>query len=271
MILRGPHGDLPVRIYRPAVTPAAGLVWAHGGSFIAGGLAMPEADQVGRRLAAAGIAVVSVDYRLAPVSKWWAEHLGWKQRAGSQFPVPQEELAFAWHWAQTTKFGVSANSWSLGGASAGASIAASTALMLRDVRRTPRSIVLAYPTVHPLLPTPSRELTKLMTNVPAKHRFRPATVHQMNLNHAGNAFSERHSPAFAGGRDLVGLPPVLIVNSEYDDLRSSGDTFAAELAQAGVTVRSLIELGSLHGHLNEEGSAKALTTLKSFAEWLRTI
>lgn len=61
--IEGPHGPIPVRVYRPepgrrppTPSPAAGglragLVWYHGGAFIGGDLDMPEADAVARGLA----------------------------------------------------------------------------------------------------------------------------------------------------------------------------------------------------------------------------
>ena len=53
-----------------------------------------------------------------------------------------------------------------------------------------------------------------------------------------------------GLADLTGLPPVRIVLSEYDDLRSSGELFAVQLAEAGVPVEATVAEGMLHGHLN---------------------
>src|SRR6186997_2794770 len=59
--------DFRVRVYPASEPNRALLVWLHGGAFMFGTLEMPEADQVGRRLSAAGITVVSVDYTLAPL------------------------------------------------------------------------------------------------------------------------------------------------------------------------------------------------------------
>ena len=39
-----------------------------------------------------------------------------------------------------------------------------------------------------------------------------------------------------GNAVLEGLCPVLLVNSEYDDLRASAEVFAGQLSQAGVDV-----------------------------------
>src|SRR5215510_6333093 len=64
----GPAGELPIRIYRPAAATDArlpGLVYAHGGGWVFGNL--ESHDVLCAQLALeAGIAVVAVDYRLAP-------------------------------------------------------------------------------------------------------------------------------------------------------------------------------------------------------------
>ena len=65
--LEGGGHDFRVRVYPAAEPNGAMLVWLHGGAFMFGTLEMPEADQVGRRLSAAGVTVVSVDYTLAPL------------------------------------------------------------------------------------------------------------------------------------------------------------------------------------------------------------
>ena len=49
---------------------------------------------------------------------------------------------------------------------------------------------------------------------------------------------------------LDGLCPVVLLNAEYDDLRSSSEAFAAQLAVAGVDVRQVLFRGLLHGFLN---------------------
>ena len=60
--LEGGGYDFRVRVYPASDPNGAVLVWLHGGAFMFGTLEMPEADQVGRRLSAVGITVVSVDY-----------------------------------------------------------------------------------------------------------------------------------------------------------------------------------------------------------------
>jgi acetyl esterase len=44
--------------------------------------------------------------------------------------------------------------------------------------------------------------------------------------------------------------PTLVLNAEYDDLRTSGEAFSAALALAGVDVRQVQVKTMLHGFLN---------------------
>ena len=66
----GPGPEIPVRIYTPAGPgPFPMLVWFHGGGWVVGDL--DTADPTARHLAVgAGCVVVSVDYRLAPETKF---------------------------------------------------------------------------------------------------------------------------------------------------------------------------------------------------------
>src|ERR1043165_6498371 len=64
----GPKGPIPIRIFRPKSNGSGRLpvlVWFHGGGFVIG--SVPQSDADCRNLATlASIAVVSVEYRLAP-------------------------------------------------------------------------------------------------------------------------------------------------------------------------------------------------------------
>src|SRR5690242_10653132 len=68
----GPHGDIPIRIYRPAgagTVPLPALVYYHGGGWVIG--TNETLDATCRALAnRAGCVVVSVDYHLAPEYKF---------------------------------------------------------------------------------------------------------------------------------------------------------------------------------------------------------
>jgi hypothetical protein len=98
-VLDGPHGPLRVRVYTPESPAGPGLVWVHGGGFLAGEIDMPEADWVARSFADRGIAVVSVDYALAPFPLAWAAASEAPEREGVHYPVASDEVEAAFRWA----------------------------------------------------------------------------------------------------------------------------------------------------------------------------
>jgi acetyl esterase len=287
LTLDGPHGELRVRQYAPdGVTPVAGLVWAHGGAFYRGDLDMHEADGVARAWAARGVVVVSVDYSLAP--RFDGEDRGPVPGAGSgrtdaRFPVASEEVAFAFAWATTADLGVPAGHWSLGGASAGGNLAAGASLRLRDAAAgvpdvvptpsgttppAPRSVVLAYPVAHYVLPEPSDELRTKALALHPDESFPPPRTKAMNDNYLGHDRGPESPYAFAGGQDLRGLPPTMIVTSDRDVLRSSGEAYAAELAAAGTDVWLVREDGTRHGHLSQPQDPGCARSISRIAAWL---
>ncbi|HWV78766.1 MAG TPA: alpha/beta hydrolase fold domain-containing protein [Isoptericola sp.] len=273
-VLDGPHGDLPVRVYLPGTTPVAGLVWAHGGGFMHGDLDMPEADGVARALAAAGVLVVSVDYRrVLPFDEDAVRsgaRAGRVSAEGVRFPVPSEEVGFAYDWALGADLGVAPERWSIGGASAGGNLAAGASLRLRDAGTPVRSTVLAYPVAHYALPPHSDELAAKVEAIGGS--FPPELVAAMNDNYLGHADGPSSPYAFPGGAgdDLRGLPPTFVLTSDSDGLRSSGEAYAAELAAAGVDVLLVREDGTTHGHLNQPDHPGCARSLARIAAWLTT-
>jgi acetyl esterase/lipase len=238
----GPHGPVPVRIYRPT-DGAAGrpaLVWLHGGAFVGGDLDMPEADWVARQICdRAGAVVVSVDYRLAV--------------GGVTYPVPHDDVVAAVRWVRDSadELGIDPNRISVGGASAGGNLAAGATLRLRDDDTwLPAALLLAYTTTHAVVPPPTAALSELMQQVPRLLRFLPEDRRRITTNYVGGAESRADGYAMPSNAELDGLCPVVLLNAEYDDLRSSSETFAAQLAVAGVDVRQVLFRGMLHGFLN---------------------
>lgn len=230
----GPHGAIPVRAYRPAGTVNAALVWAHGGGFLAGDLDMLEAHMVSMELARrGGAAVVSVDYRLAG--------------EGVRHPVPIDDLHAAWLWwsGQDSFRGLPV---AIGGASAGAALATSVAMRVRDrAERAPDSLLLAYPWAHFPVPVLSASVHAEMEPIP--WRFDPLGLEGAVRNYVGR-ISDLPPDALPGAGRLDGLPPTRIVVSEYDDLRPSAELLERQLAEVGVPVESYLSAGMLHGHLN---------------------
>jgi acetyl esterase/lipase len=250
----GTRGALAARLYLPPATPRAGLVWAHGGSFIGGDLDMPEANWVGLALAARGFSVLSVEYS--------------KALFGVHFPVPSDDLLDAWTWA-VAELDVGTGSLHLGGASAGGNLAAGVGIRLRDGQGVlPQSLVLVYPLLHDVLPEGSRDARAAAATLPPEARFTPDTMRAMTLNYVGDEENLADPYAIPARAELSGLPPTFILTSERDDLRASGESFAEQATDAGVTVRSIVEPGSQHGHLNQPHSASGQRSIGRIADWL---
>lgn len=252
----GPHGPVPVRVYRPTgATGLRGLVWAHGGAFLGGDLDMPEADVVGRELAARGVTVVSVDYRLC--------------QGGVHFPVPHDDVHAAYSWAAGPDGLLGGGSaWAIGGASAGGNLAAGVAQRLRDEGGVAAdAVVLAYPVLHDPVPEASAETKERVASLPAVLRFSPEATAFLNRNFLGD--NPPDTPyAFPGHGDVAGLARTLVVLCEYDDLRPSGEAYAAQLRAADVPVDVEVVHRVPHGHLNVVGLREARTTIDGIASFL---
>lgn len=239
----GPHGPVPVRVYRPRDDTSTGrplLVWCHGGGFRSGDLDMPEADTTAREVCVrADAVVVSVDYRLAV--------------DGVHHPVPLDDVvAVARHVRDhAADLRADVDRIVLGGASAGGTLAVGTALRLRDEDGwLPRALALAYTSLHAVVPAPDPELADLLRAVPRPLRFLPADSAEIIENYLGGPAENADGYAFPAAADLTGLCATLLVNAEYDDLRASAQDFAARLAGVGVDVTQVCLPGMLHAFLD---------------------
>jgi acetyl esterase/lipase len=269
--IAGPHGTIPVRHYGTGTSASApALVWMHGGAYALGDLDMAEGDWVSRELAARGIRVVSVDYRLAPRIDI-ADLTAPPSAPGAHFPVASEEVAAAFHWTleHAGELGADPERVSIGGASAGANLAAGVTLRLRDAGGPQaRTALLVYPALHAVLPEPSAELAAKLDGLPPVISFPPADLRAINLNYVGDEAELANPYAFPGGHDLRGLPPAFIITADRDRLRTSGEAYAAELAAAGVDTLVLRENGTRHGYLNDPEHPSALASIERMAAWL---
>ncbi|WP_258803600.1 alpha/beta hydrolase [Pseudarthrobacter sp. NS4] len=237
----GRHGPVPIRIYGEGSPPGSpGLVWLHGGSFVSGGLDMPESDYLARVLAENGTPVLSVDYRLA--------------RDGVSFPVPHDDALTGWFWARKNaeSLGLDPELLCLGGAGAGGNLAVGAALYLLDAGHPlPAKLLLAYPFLHAELPAPAKGLDEeVMAKLPRSLRFTLEDCVRSAENYVGGPVSMASSYAMPGYADPTGLPPTALLACEYDDVRGSTELFASSLERAGVPVTYFLAEGGVHGHLN---------------------
>ena len=106
---------------------------------------------------------------------------------------------------------------------------------------------------------------------PTADRFGPDAVRGMYEQYLGgpvDGASLTAAPGLAEPSDVVGFPPALVVNGDVDELRVSGELFAATLASAGVPVELAFEPGTEHGHLNRPDEPAASATVDRVAAWI---
>ena len=227
-------GSIPLRAYRPLGAkprPLPVLVFFHGGGWVLGDI--ETVDNLCRRLAnASGCAVVSVDYRLSPETK---------------FPGPLDDCAEAVEFvrAEAESFGIDPRRIAVGGDSAGGNLAAAVALRFRG--RTDLQVafqLLIYPITDFRFDTPSYRENGEGYGL---SREMMAWYWEQYLANPVDGESAFASPLRAD--DFAGLPPGLIITAGYDVLRDEGLAFADRLSLAGVPVESKHYPGMIHGFL----------------------
>ena len=223
-------GTIPIRIYAPDTEGPPGVfVFYHGGGWVMCDISTHEA--ICRRLAgAAGCAVVSVGYRLAPENKYPAA-------------VNDAYAATRWVFENAGLLGVDPGLIAIGGDSAGGNLAAAVAQMCRD-RGDPWPVmqVLVYPVIDYSFDTPSYHENAegyLLTRDSMKWLW------DCYLECEEDGARPYASPIRA--QDLSGLAPALIQTAQYDPLRDEGEDYARRLQEAGVAVTLTRYDGMIHG------------------------
>ncbi len=222
-----PGRNLDARLYHPGGTPAL-MVFFHGGGWVVGSI--HSHDQLCARIAArSGVAVLSVDYRMAP------EH---------PFPAPVDDAyeSVLWAAAHGDELACDTRRLAVGGDSAGAHLAAVAAITARD-RAAPllRYQWLVYPTVDPLSTLPSRSQCAAGPGLTLDDM--QWFWSQLGADAAANDY--RVAPSRAAS--LAGLPAAYVLTAEADLLRDEGEQYAAQLKQAGVSVAACRGAGMTHG------------------------
>jgi acetyl esterase len=250
----GPAGAVPVRVYTPpGEGPHPLVLFFHGSGFVV--LGLESHDDLCRRLCVGSSSVVvSVDYRLAP------EH---------KFPAAPDDCLAAARWAatQAAALGADAARMAVTGDSAGACLAAVTALRLRDEGDPGLCAQLLF---YPVTDYPS--------DPPSSYRRYGAGY---GLTDAGMRwFWEQYLPHPSDGahphasplrmKNLSGLPPAYVVVAEYDVLRDEGAAFARRLSAAGIATVSRCAGGMNHGFLKYAGVIdEAGAEVDAACRWLR--
>lgn len=231
----GPHGAIPLRLYRgigcAANTALPVLMYFHGGGFVIGDL--DTHDVLCRELAnAAGCAVVAVDYRMAP------EH---------RFPCAIDDGLAATYWVQrnAASLALDARRLAVGGDSAGGNLAAVVAQLARDAGDLAIIFqLLIYPATDQRCGAPSHQtngqgylLTKDTIDYFMGHYI---TDPRHNLD-------PRASPLLRP--DLSRLPPALVLTAGYDPLRDEGLMYSQRLSEAGNQATHICFERQIHGFI----------------------
>lgn len=211
----------------------------HGGGFYMDSAARSDARN--RELAdALELDVVSVDYRLAPEHPW---------------PAAPDDCATAALWLlreAEARFGTSR--LAIGGSSAGATLAMTTLLRLRD-----RGVVDGF--VGAALQFGTYDLS---TQTPAGRRIAGEYFIEAYVGHVADRTLPDVSPVFG---DLRDLPAVLLTVGDTDVLLEDNLAMAARLSAAGNEVDLRIYPESPHGFTGHP-TAMARTALAGIESWL---
>ena len=215
----GPHGAIPLRLYRPRTSAVSEnvpvLVYFHGGGFVIGDL--DTHDTLCRELSnLSGCAVVAVHYRLAP------EH---------RFPAAVTDCMAAARWVRdrAAELHLDASRLAVGGDSAGGNLAAVVSIDARDRGDLPIAFqLLIYPATDVRATAPSHTengqgylLTRDTINYFTGHYIDDPALYS----------DWRASPLLQ--TDLSNLPPALVLTAGFDPLRDEGAEYARRLTSAG--------------------------------------
>jgi acetyl esterase len=234
----GPNGgfQVPVRIYTPeGEGPFPVLSWFHGGGWVIGNL--ETADPTARHLSVqTGCVVLSVDYRLAPESK---------------FPIPFDDCYAATEWI--TKNAASINGdpsrIAVGGDSAGGNLAAAVAIAARDRGGLPLAFqLLVYPVT-----ARDYETASYKRNANGYSLTMDGMKWFWDHYLSGDADAANPYAAPMAATDLSGLPPALVITAEFDPLCDEGEAYGERLKAAGVSTTVSRYDGMIHGFFSMSG------------------
>ena len=228
-VIRGPAGELPVRVIRPKSGPVRGVYFhIHGGGHALGSHDGQDVmlDAIAN---AASAVVVSAGYRLAP------EH---------PYPAGPDDCEAAALWLiENAQREFGSERFAIGGESAGAHLAAVTAIRLRDRHHvTPfRGANLVYG-IYDLTFTPS------VRNWGERYLILSTPIIEWFSNHFIPDKSRRGNPdASPLYADLHSLPPALFSVGTLDPLLDDSLFMSARWAAAGSRAELAVYPGGVHG------------------------
>lgn len=246
----GPGGDLPVRLYRPAVDESRPtVVFFHGGGYVLGGFGTHE--WLCRHLAReSGCGVLAVDYRLAP------EH---------PFPAAVEDAYAAVAWAAANPGAVGGDGrLAVAGDSAGGALAAVTALRAAEGNGPEIDYqVLCYPGVGVDEKQASvRDHAGLVLSESDLDWIREC--YYVSSVHERNPYAD---PTNAS--DVSGVAPATVLTAGFDPLRDGGKAYAEQLVRDGVRTRYRNYESMVHGFMTYRNVDRAMDAIVDVADDLQ--
>ena len=209
------------------------LVYLHGGGWTIGSI--NSCARYCAAMADNGVAVLAVDYRLAP------EH---------PFPAGLNDCIDAVKTASDSLATWQCNSISLGGDSSGGNLAVAAALAGLPCRVA--GLVLFYPVTEAYA-----DNSESWIEYGEGYGLDAALMDAFNDAYTDDSRNPLVSPALASDSTLVSLPPLLLVAAERDILRSQGEKFAVRLEKLGVDVTHRLIPGSVHLFITVPGQPAA--------------
>lgn len=222
---------IPARLWAASTDPGQPvLLYLHGGGFVIGDV--DTCDAMCRSVAAqSGVAVVAIDYRLAP------EHA---------YPAGLDDAMDTLRWliSEGATLGLDGRRLTVAGDSAGATIAAAAALSARDAGLPLQLQALFYPSVQIGQATESFKAygQGLVLDAPLLAWF------DAHYQRAGSVNDWRRQPLEAASH--AGVAPAWIGVAECDPLADDGRLYTEALRKAGVPVALTVYPGTVHDFIN---------------------
>lgn len=255
LAIPGPDSAIGLRIYRPSEREEEDLpvvLYFHGGGMAIGSI--HSHDPLCARLCVGSeMAVVSVDYRLAPENP---------------FPAALHDVRAAYEWLleQGSTHHLDASRIALAGDSAGGNlVGALLHLLVNDDRPLPRAQVLLYPWTDMSLDYPSMDsmaqafiLTREAVLWYREHYLYDTIAHN----------DPRVSPLHSATHPRQ--PPAYIITCGHDPLRDMGNAYAESLADAGVDVTREEYSSMIHAFMQYSLILPAARqAMKRVCQWLK--
>jgi acetyl esterase len=242
------------RIYRPPGGMKPGLIYFHGGGWVLGSCETHD-DMCAEMAAGADLAVVMMDYRLAP------EH---------PHPAQLDDSLKVLRWIRSEMHGIDRTNIIGAGDSAGGQMTAGLCLELR-ARGEPMLTgqVLIYPVLGADFDAPS-----YLRNADAPGLTRADMMYYLAsfLGPKGNANWSDPRAVPLRADDVSGLPPAFISVAAHDPLCDDGISFAGRLRAAGIAVSLREEPQLAHSFMRaRHQSAPAMAGFQAIVAAMRAL